>query len=156
MRNACDTIKYRRWVGDDAPTARLLAAVRGQAGDGVVGFALALPVFLGMIFGLIEVGRVMYANDALSNATRAAVRYAIVRGSTSESPATTLEIADTLRSQATALLPANLQVTTTFVPDNNPGSMVTVQAIYTHDYLLPFLPLEQITLRSESTMTVAR
>ena len=117
---------------------------------------VALPVFLGMIFGLIEVGRVMYANDALSNATRAAIRFAMVRGSTSETPATAADIADTLRAQATALLPANLQVTTTFVPDNNPGSTVTIQATYTHDYLLPFLPLEQITLRSESTMTVAR
>ena len=50
---------------------------RGQA---LVEFACVLPIFLLMLFAIIDVGRVVWANDSLANAAREAARYAIVHG----------------------------------------------------------------------------
>ena len=49
---------------------------QGQTGQGLVEFALALPVFLFVMFGLVDVGRLIYANSALSQAAREGARLA--------------------------------------------------------------------------------
>jgi hypothetical protein len=48
----------------------------GQTGQGLVEFALVLPVFLLMIFGLLDTGRLVYTNSALSQAAREGARLA--------------------------------------------------------------------------------
>ena len=50
---------------------------RGQA---LVEFAFVLPIFLLMLFAMIDLGRVIWANDTLANAAREGARYAIVHG----------------------------------------------------------------------------
>ena len=52
---------------------------RGQA---LVEFALVAPLFLAMIFAVFDLGRVIWANDAVGNAAREAARFAIVHGGT--------------------------------------------------------------------------
>ena len=49
-------------------------------GQGLVEFALVIPLFLLMLFGMIDVGRVIWANDALANAAREGARYASIHG----------------------------------------------------------------------------
>lgn len=44
------------------------------SGQGLVEFALVLPVFLLILFGLIDVGRYVYLNSVLSQAAREAAR----------------------------------------------------------------------------------
>ena len=48
-------------------------AIQGQARR-LVEFALVLPVFLLMLFGLIDVGRYVYMNSVLSQAAREGAR----------------------------------------------------------------------------------
>lgn len=55
-------------------------AFRGQA---LVEFALILPVFLLILFGVIDAGRLIFTNNMVSNAARNAARVAIVNQSTS-------------------------------------------------------------------------
>ena len=50
---------------------------RGQA---MVEFALVIPVFILLMIGLFDFGRVVWVNDTLATASREAVRYAIVHG----------------------------------------------------------------------------
>ncbi len=52
-------------------------ASRGQA---LVEFALVIPMFLAMLFGIVDLGRVVWANNSLANAAREAARFAIVHG----------------------------------------------------------------------------
>jgi Flp pilus assembly protein TadG len=52
-------------------------AGRAQA---MVEFALALPVFLLMVYGLLEVGRLIFMEAAVTTASREAVRYASAYG----------------------------------------------------------------------------
>ncbi len=56
-------------------------ARRRSRGQGVAEFALVIPLFLVMLFGIIDLGRVIWANDALANAAREGARYASVTGS---------------------------------------------------------------------------
>jgi hypothetical protein len=47
-----------------------------QQGQGLVELALVLPIFLLVMFGLLDVGRLVYANSALSQAAREGARLA--------------------------------------------------------------------------------
>ena len=53
---------------------------RGDRGQGLVEFALILPVFLLLAMGLIDVARAMFEQNTLAYAAREATRYAIVHG----------------------------------------------------------------------------
>jgi Flp pilus assembly protein TadG len=50
----------------------------GRRGQGIVEFALLLPVFMTMLFGLIDGGRLVYENSVVSQAAREAARRAAV------------------------------------------------------------------------------
>jgi TadE-like protein len=49
-----------------------------ERGQGLVEFALVFPIFVLLIFGLFDLGRVVYDYATLSNAARAGLRLAIV------------------------------------------------------------------------------
>ena len=49
-----------------------------QRGQSLVEFALVLPIFLLMLFGLIDLGRIIYFNSTLSQAAREGARAASV------------------------------------------------------------------------------
>jgi hypothetical protein len=55
----------------------LRARSRGQS---LVEFSLVIPLFLAMLFAMLDIGRVIWANDSLTNAAREGARYAIVHG----------------------------------------------------------------------------
>ena len=59
---------------------------RRQRGQGLVEFALVLPIFTAVLLGMIEVGRVVWANNAVANAAREGARYATVHGGTKSNP----------------------------------------------------------------------
>lgn len=50
-------------------------------GQALVEFALVIPIFLLLVFGLLDMGRAVYANHTLSQATREAVRLAAAQAS---------------------------------------------------------------------------
>jgi Flp pilus assembly protein TadG len=61
---------------------------RHQRGQALVEFALILPVFLLVLFGLIDAGRFVYMNSVLSQAAREGARVAAVEASWLGSTAT--------------------------------------------------------------------
>jgi hypothetical protein len=52
----------------------------GTTGQSLVEFALVIPMFLALLFAIVDVGRVVWASNTLSNAAREATRFAIVHG----------------------------------------------------------------------------
>lgn len=52
----------------------------GHLGQTMVEFALVLPILLMLLFGILEVGRMIYTYAAVHNASREAVRYASAIG----------------------------------------------------------------------------
>ena len=54
---------------------------RSERGAALVEFTLGAVVFLTAIFGVIEVSRLLWVHNALSDATRRAARYAVINAS---------------------------------------------------------------------------
>jgi TadE-like protein len=59
------------------------AKPRGQA---MVEFALVFPIFILLMVGMFDLGRVIWVNDTLATAAREAARFAIVHGAKSLCP----------------------------------------------------------------------
>jgi Flp pilus assembly protein TadG len=135
---------------------------RGQA---LVEFAMVVPWFFLMLFGIIEAGRFIYYYETLSNATREGARYAIVNGANTlgcpsgpAAPGTSAcdvagnNVVAKVRQSAIGM--TGIGVTPTWFPDNGRGSTVRVEATYTYRSLVPLVPLPQITVQAESTLVV--
>jgi Flp pilus assembly protein TadG len=55
-----------------------IAPWHGRSGQGLVEFALVIPVFLLLLFGIIDIGRAVFAYTAVANAAREGARVAAV------------------------------------------------------------------------------
>jgi Flp pilus assembly protein TadG len=55
-------------------------ADRRERGQTLVEFSIVLPIFLLIVFGAIDLGRVIWAADSLANAAREGARFASVHG----------------------------------------------------------------------------
>jgi Flp pilus assembly protein TadG len=60
---------------------RRTAGRKSAGGQSLVEFALVLPIFLLMMFGVIDAGRYVFANSAVSNAAREGARLGSVEAS---------------------------------------------------------------------------
>src|SRR4029079_1583330 len=49
-------------------------------GQGLVEFALVLPVFMVILIGMVDLGRAIWANNSVANAAREAARFASAHG----------------------------------------------------------------------------
>ena len=69
-------------MGDIGTRRKPLAEIRGRRrGQSLVEFALILPVFLLLLFGVIDGGRYVFVSSALSNAAREGARLGSVEAS---------------------------------------------------------------------------
>ena len=88
-------------------------------------------VFMTVIFGLMEFGRMVWAYNLLSHAAREGTRYAMVHGRNSSHPATADGIRAVAKTQAVGLSASDVQVDVSWIPDNKPGSALKVALGYT-------------------------
>lgn len=112
---------------------------RRQRGSGLVEGALCFSAFLFITFGVIEFAMAIYAYNFCSYAAQDAARWASTRGANYPSPATATDIQNHVASQAIGL-GNSLTATTTWTPNNAPGSIVQVKVQYT------VIPLAGVTL----------
>ena len=111
--------------------------------------ALSLTAFLLLTFGVMEFAMAAYAYNFCSYAARDATRWASVHGAQSTSPATSDQVTSLVRSEAVGFATNNLSVSTTWLPDNSPGSVVKVSVSYN---VVPLVGLAlQNTLQVGST-----
>jgi Flp pilus assembly protein TadG len=135
---------------------RVLRLPADEAGTAAIEFAVVLPVFLAMLYGLLELGHYGYTTIALSDAARDGARWAMVRGASSAAPATASDITNFVRGRIAMLDPAQVTVTPSFTPNNKPGSVVNVQVSYAFAPFLPsygFIPAS--TVSDSAKMTIA-
>jgi hypothetical protein len=134
---------------------------REDGAQSLVEFALVLPLVLLIITGVFDVARAAWQENTLAYAAREGSRYAIVHGAGHP----TLPLGPTDPSDpyiATVVTNAavgvySITVATSWSPDNNRGSTVTVDAT------APFVPLPsqyllggafQITLKGGSKLVI--
>lgn len=136
-----------------------------EQGSALIEFVLVAFVLFLLIFGIVEMERMLLVYTTLANAARGGVRYAIVHGSDRSGsgvngPSTSsshTNIDNTVKALAGtgALNTANLQITVTYTPSssNAPGTLVSVRVVYPYD---PFtvLPLSvNLSSVSEGVVT---
>ena len=134
---------------------RFLAVKSRQRGETLVEFSLVFVVYLLLVLGLMEFGRLLWTQHTLAHATRQAARYAIVRGSMHKTPATAAQIKQVLAKHALGLeVEENAQVTWT--PDNNPGDVIEIQGHYNFQPVTGgfLIPGGAIPLRTTTTMVI--
>ena len=122
-----------------------------QHGQLLVETAVAMLAFAMFLFGVMQFGFLLYSYDTICNAAREGARYAMVHGSKSSSPATTTTIQNIVQGQAIGL--GTLTVTTTWTPDNKPGSVVKVQVSYSAPLNVPLL-VTTVSLAATSQMVI--
>lgn len=129
---------------------------KSQRGATAIEFAMTMPILLSMLYGIIELSHYAWSVVALSDAAKSGARYAMVRGSSSADPASAGDISTFVKSQIILLDPNSVTVSTTFTPDNNPGSDVTVSLTYGFVPFLPgfnYLTAKQLTASSQMTIS---
>ncbi len=116
--------------------------------------ALTAIIFLTVLFGIVGLGRAVWAYSWTAHAAREGSRWASVRGEYGAEVATTGSVSAFVTSNMMGLDPAQAVVTTTWDPDNSPGSTVQVQVQYNVTRLVPWVPA--MTVRSTSRMPIAQ
>lgn len=148
--------------------------VRGQA---LTEFAFVLPIFLLVLYSIIEFGRYVYVAQVMNNAAREGARYAITHGSLSLCPSGPMpglatnacdpygiKVQDVVRNFAVGVAGANVAfpaqsgcaggvANPCWPVDNARGANVTVVAQTLFTTLLP-IPLPPITVDGSSTLVI--
>lgn len=129
---------------------------RGERGVSAIEFGLIAPLLLLFTVGIIDFGRIGFANSTIKHVAVQGARYAGARGSEKPVPATETEVINFVKNRATAMVTDELSVSVVWDPNNSRGSRVTVQVDYQYAPLaLGFLPFGPIQLRGFSTQTIS-
>ena len=108
-----------------------------------------------IVFGFMEAGRAMYFYNWVSYAAREGTRYACVRGQSSSHSATAADVRTFVINQAVTYDSTNITISTTWVPDNKPGSLVKVKVDYAY-HPLTGLFFPSFTMSSSSSMVISQ
>jgi|SRR5579871_909796 len=142
--------------------------LRGERGTTLVEAALSATLLIGIIFGVIAGGYMLYTYHFLSYAARSGARYAMVRGSACngvgmpDCPNVTSDQVQTyVRSlRQLGINPSQLTVTTTWpkAGSDDPGNPVNVTATYPFRFFVPvpFIKSQTVTMQSTSQMVISQ
>jgi Flp pilus assembly protein TadG len=129
---------------------------RRRRGATLVEAALVFLVFAVLIAGIMELGVIGFAANAITFSAHRAARFGSLRGSASGHAASQADIQASARSFAAPLNPANLTVAVIWLPDNQPGSSVQVTVSYSlRPSVLPLSP-SMFTLQSTARQRIAQ
>lgn len=144
---------------------------RRGGGQGLVEFALVLPIFLLIVFGVIDAGRLIFTYNNVSSAARSAARVAIVNQSTSgtstcdTTSATAWSVGCAVSSGVgAAILPADVSVTYRNATDSAacaPMSIGCIAVVTVMGQWQPLTPIigqiiGPITVSSQSKVPIER
>jgi len=125
--------------------------VQNQDGQALLEMAFVLPVAMLFTMGLIQFSLYLTCYIGSSFASRAAVRYAIVHGSASTSPCTATTLTDLMLPFLVGIPQSSITITSTWSPDNNAGSTISVTVALSYATNIPFDQAR--TLTSSTTAT---
>lgn len=136
-------------------------SVRRERGAALLEFAAIFTVLFMFLFAIMDLSRALYAYEWAANAAREGTRYAMVRGSSCNSwpsacPASASDIQAYLRNVPAGINPQAVTVTTTWTPDNNPGSLVQVQVQYSFQPIFPLIPKSALVMTSTSQVVISQ
>lgn len=130
------------------------ARPRGQA---IAEFALVLAPCLLVFFAIMNFALALYSYDWVCYSAQQAVRYASVNGTTAPHTATTTDVQNYVnRIDVGVLNTSLLTVTTTWAPNEKPGSVVTVVVSYNFPPLTSLVSSASIPLTRTAAMVITQ
>ncbi len=120
---------------------------RDQRGIAAVEFAFAAPVFILMIYAVIEFGRAVYTEGALAFATEEATRYATVNYNATVDELKTVASSKVYGIHKDQITGINVDES---VNAADQTKLVTVTISYYHNFLLPLFSVDGVTLTGAS------
>ncbi len=133
------------------------ALLRSHPAQAVAEFALVLTPCLMLFFGIINFALALYCYDFVCYSAQQAVRYATVHGSTAPTVVTSSSIQSYVNALVVGVLnPKSMTVTTSWSPDNKPGSVVTVSVSYNFPPLTSLVSSVTIPLTRTAAMVITQ
>jgi len=134
-----------------------VASLRGdrrRAGQSTIEFAVAATVFPLLMFGLMELASAVYAYSTVNEAAQEAVRYALVNGPNSSSPATTAQVQAVAQQYAPGL---NLTTSVSYPADAYLPSQQDAKVVVTCTYPLniPLIKTQNLTFTASYQMVIS-
>jgi Flp pilus assembly protein TadG len=111
-----------------------------QEGTAMVEYALVLSLFLMMFYGFIQFSLILFGFNNATYASRVAVRYAVVHGSTATYTCTATDISNIVTPLLWGAPSGRTTVNTAWSPNNTPGSTVTISVGIQYTPSLPLFP----------------
>lgn len=130
-----------------------------QRGLATLELALLLPTLILLVFGTIELGRLLWIQTVLQHATQTAARFAMVRGLESDIPATDQEVLDELRRLGLGMNPEQLsaEILTPWPQGSAPGAALSLRARYTFEWQWPLrMAGSSVILQATVTSTMSQ
>lgn len=125
-----------------------------EQGSALVEGAFVLTIVLLLVFGMIQFSYVVFGYNAVVYSARAGTRYAAVHGSSSPSPCSAATVRTQVLNQLPGVPASAVTVTTTWTPDNKPGSTVQVTVSANFSPMASLVMRQGVTLSSSSQMTI--
>jgi Flp pilus assembly protein TadG len=137
-------------------TFKRAGSPRGEKGATLVESALVFTLFVFVVFGIMDFGRLVFAFNFVAYGAREGTRYASVRGSASGRAVLASDVKSYVARQAVALDSSKLTVNTTWSPNNSPGSTVKVNVSYSYKPMLGILLPGAVSIGSKSQMVISQ
>ncbi len=133
----------------------LLNLLKDRSGTAFIEFGILASIFITLSFAVIDFGRMMWLNNTVEHAAAEGARYAAVRGSNKASPVNSTQVTTYVQDRATGIPAADMNISVTWAPNNNPGGSVTVLVTYNYEYIIgSMLGFDPVDLKGRSTMIV--
>ena len=133
----------------------LLKLLRDRSGTAFVEFGILASIFITLSFVVIDFGRMMWLNNTVEHIATEGARFAAVRGSDKASPASASDVTTYVQDRATGIPAADMNISVTWSPNNNPGGSVIVLVTYNYEYIIgSMLGFDPFDLKGRSTMIV--
>jgi Flp pilus assembly protein TadG len=121
---------------------------RDRGGSAAIEFAILAPVLFGILFGIVEMGRMFYVRQALEYATEQAARYYMLNPTTDSGSVTTYlkgQMAGGMGSGVTADY-----VDTTSCNGNASVTCTTITASYTFTFVAAVLGFSNLVMHAKA------
>ena len=133
------------------------AAKRSHSAQAMAEFALVLTPCLTLFFGIINFALALYCYDFVCYSAQQGVRYATVHGSTATTVVSSTDVQNYVNALVVGVLKTSaLTVTTTWAPNNKPGSVVTVVVSYNFPPLTNLVSSVTIPLTRTAAMVITQ
>jgi Flp pilus assembly protein TadG len=128
--------------------------IEKQKGSAMIEYALVLSIYFMLVYGFVQFCLILFGFNNATYASRIAVRYAVVHGSTATYTCTSTDISNIIAPLLWGAPSGGATITTTWAPNNTPGSIVSIKVAIQYTPKLPFFPSKLFTVGTTAYGTI--